>query len=410
MKFDFETQDFINTLQEMLQDYGRMALTDGRKCYSLWLDYAPQLPEEGELLKAFLELGLGKQVVELKHCSTVERTEWRKQSIVNMVRMGETENDATSLVDAVLAALGLSVKQKEKNEKKTDNEQLEDKKITQHLDKSKWRHIVSTYMPKAFPGENKVEFDDLQVPEDMMTMLKKYLGSNGCYSYKYLAYGRESWIWVILTDIAIIVHSPVVDDFFFVASYEQIQLELSEDCVTFIHDDGRKQDIVMEMNGCYLVAMLRLMQGQVGDEIITRDEWKKFLLFWGSEDCTAARNCYYTATNQLSPQLYKYFRDWMNSGDVGFREDEVLVIVDERDINAFGKKFNVITDNALCYKEMFGKTKSYYTDIVDVVDDGYFVKLILKNKDIVFIWHEGKREFFVEILRAIIFIKQNNLK
>lgn len=113
MKFDFETQDFINTLQGMLQDYGRVILQDAKKCFALWLDYAPQLPEEGELLKLFLGLGLGEQITELKRSSETEREFWRRLAIKKMVEAGENEKDATSLVNAVMEALGWCVKRKE---------------------------------------------------------------------------------------------------------------------------------------------------------------------------------------------------------------------------------------------------------------------------------------------------------
>lgn len=111
MKFDFEKEAFVNGLQEMVQDYGRMILNDDKKCYSLWLDYAPQLSEEGELLKVFLELGLGKQAVELKKNNAEERAAWKKQAIENMVRAGQLQKDAECLVEAVLAALGWGEKQ-----------------------------------------------------------------------------------------------------------------------------------------------------------------------------------------------------------------------------------------------------------------------------------------------------------
>lgn len=110
MKFDFETQDFINTLQGMLQDYGRVILQNAKKCFALWLDYAPQLPEEGELLKLFLGLGLGEQITELKRSSETERESWRRLAIEKMVEAGENEKDATSLVNAVMEALGWCVK------------------------------------------------------------------------------------------------------------------------------------------------------------------------------------------------------------------------------------------------------------------------------------------------------------
>ena len=106
MKFDFEKEDFINSLQEMVQDYGRMILADGKKCYSLWLDYAPQLTEEGELLKDFLELGLGKQVVELKGYSATERETWCMTAVNTMVKNGSSQKDAECLVEAVLDVLG----------------------------------------------------------------------------------------------------------------------------------------------------------------------------------------------------------------------------------------------------------------------------------------------------------------
>ncbi len=109
MKFDFEKEDFINSLQEMVQDYGRMILHDIKKCYALWLDYAPRLEEEGVLLRTFLGLNLGVQVTELKKRSDAEREEWRDKSVERMVQTGTDKNDAECLVDAVLETLGLSV-------------------------------------------------------------------------------------------------------------------------------------------------------------------------------------------------------------------------------------------------------------------------------------------------------------
>ncbi len=106
MKFDFEKEAFINSLREMTQDYGRMILKDEKKCYALWLDYAPQLTEEGELLKDFLELGLGTQAIEMNGCSHAEQEVWRKQAVEGIVHTGESEKDAVSLVDAVIEVLG----------------------------------------------------------------------------------------------------------------------------------------------------------------------------------------------------------------------------------------------------------------------------------------------------------------
>lgn len=109
MKFDFEKEDFINSLQEMVQDYGRMILHDTKKCYALWLDYAPRLEEEGVLLRTFLGLNLGVQVTELKNRSDAEKKEWRNKAVECMAQSGVEGKDAECLVDAVMETLGLSV-------------------------------------------------------------------------------------------------------------------------------------------------------------------------------------------------------------------------------------------------------------------------------------------------------------
>ena len=57
-----------------------------------------------------MEQGLGEQVVELKNSSVEERATWRNQAIKSLVSTGETEKDASSLVDAVLETLGWSAK------------------------------------------------------------------------------------------------------------------------------------------------------------------------------------------------------------------------------------------------------------------------------------------------------------
>lgn len=109
MKFDFEKENFVKSLQEILLDYGRMILHDTKKCYALWLDYAPRLEAEGALLRAFLGLDLGVQVTELKGRSDADKEAWRKKAVDNMAQSGVERKDAECLVDAVLETLGLGV-------------------------------------------------------------------------------------------------------------------------------------------------------------------------------------------------------------------------------------------------------------------------------------------------------------
>ncbi len=448
MKFDFEREKVVNILQEMLQDYGRMVLSEGRKCYSLWLDYAPQLTEEGDLLKVFLELGLGKQVVELKNCSNEERADWRKLAIENIMRTGESEKDAASMVDAVLEALGWSVKQndsakpikepsklnnttksnsvpkpekksepKKPSKKKKDTKQTLGKKSDPLLDmvkqelQNRWLRIVSAFMPKAFPQVHKVDFDNLCVPKYIMDVLKKRL-RDGVQQYKYLAYGKDEpkGIWIVLTDSSLIVKSVLGDDNVFVVPYQQIQqLTLAGDSVIFKSSDGWKKEITMGMEGYYLVAMLRLMQGKVGDEVITRGEWQGFFAYWGSKDSSGGRSCYHISMNELSAKQQRHLREWMNSKYASWCEDEILALVDETLFrrNTY-RTATVITEREMYNKFMYDAYKAPYADITGIMKLDKTVQIMLNGKEKVNFQHLGNMTLFYQMLETIVFIKQHS--
>jgi len=455
MKFDFETQEFINILQEMLQDYGRMVLSEGRKCYSLWLDYAPQLPEEGELLKVFLEQGLGKQVVELKNSSVEERAAWRNLAIKNLVSTGETEKDATSLVDAILEALGWSAKKapvaskasaktvtkntvaknpekpqvttkgksgpqqeiKDKPKKSTkqvkDNAQKSVKKADPILDmvkqelQNRWLRIVEEYMPKAFPKVHQVDFENLSMPKYITNVLNKYLGADGVQQYKYLAYGKNEFkgIWVVLTDSALMVHSILGEKNFIVTPYQNIQqMTLTGNSVFLKSVEGWKQEISLDLESYYFTAMIRLMQGKVGEEVITNNEWKGFFSYWGSRD-----NCkYYVGLNEMPPKKQRNVKEWMNSIDTGYKASDIIVVVDA---TFFGscKDATVITKDAIYHKWAALQWRNEIADIDNMIVSGPTqMQLSLKDGQKVILHHIVNISIFAQLVDAFVFIKQHS--
>lgn len=456
MKFDFEKEAVVSILQEMLEDYGRMVLSEDRKCYSLWLDYAPQLPEEGELLKVFLELGLGKQVVELKKSSNEERAAWRKLAIENMERTGESRKDAASLVDAVLESLGWSVKQgaapepkpqpkvepkkeskpQPKSEPKKEpkpqpksepksapkaeskgnsvpKSEKKNKKSDPILDMAKqellnrWQRIVESYMPMIFPARAyKVDFDNLSLPKYITDVLTKYLGGGGIKQYKYLAYGHaeSKGIWIVLTDTALIVHSILGESNFFVAPYHGIQEITPGDNTVYLKgSDGWKGEIALGKEGYCLVAMLRLMQGKVGKEVITWGEWMGFFDYYGRTDSTK----YYLGMGEMSAKKRENVREWMNSVYEGYRENEILAVVDE---TVFGscKYATVITKNDIYHKSAGGAWGRAIADIVDMKIRGTYLDIFLKNGQKITIWHIGKMPYFAELIQIYVFINQHS--
>lgn len=457
MKFDFETQDFVNTLQEMLQDYGRMALMDGRKCYSLWLDYAPQLPEEGELLKLFLELGLGKQVVELKNQSDDQRKAWSKSAVESMMQKGESRKDAECLVDAVLMTLGWGVKQapvvpkeavttpakepmknvsskqgekgrstknvtfqrEEKNKatkqsKQKDDKQVKAKKSDPILDlvkqelQARWLHIVEAYLPKAFPQIHKVDFEHLQLPKNIMDVMEKHLGKSVIQQHKFLAYGEDEQkgIWIVLTDSSIMVYSTLLTNNFFVATYQQIRkMNIKEYLVIFNGDDGWKKELAMGTEGYYLVAMLRLIQGKVGDEVITRGEWQGIFAYNGYLDKATD---YYIGINEVPNRKQKNLRTWMNSVPMGFQEKKILAVIDETAFKSC-KDATVVAEDAIYHKLWGTAWGIYISDIQCMETKGSYLYITQKSGQKVALWHMGGGAvYFHGIIQAYIFIKQNS--